>query len=130
MKQLIVLFIFVFLSEFALADLYQKSIDENVFGKYKITALESPRGDIKTTLKIWKDDNGEVKAEFVENGEKMPADKVEITGNEIYIERYSEQGMYNEEWKLKVEEDKISGYANAQFRVFGNRIKQNLQDPF
>lgn len=123
MKQLTLLFIVIFLSEFAFADSSQKSIDENVFGKYKITAIDTPRGDIKATLKIWKDDNGEFKAEFVENGEKMPADKVEITGNEIYIERYSEQGMYNEEWELKVEEDKISGYANAQFRVFGNRIK-------
>jgi len=97
--------------------------DENVFGKYQITVLDSPRGDTKATLKIWKNDDGEVEAEFVENGKKMLADKVEITGSEIYIERYSEQVMYNEEWDLKVEGDKISGYGNSEFRVTGYRIK-------
>lgn len=123
MKKIVFLLIALMYMQIVSAQKKQIKADENVFGKYQITVLDSPRGDIKVTLKIWKDDNGKYKAEFVENGEKMRADKVEISGNEIYIERYSEQGMYNEEWELKVEEDKISGYGNSELRITGYRIK-------
>lgn len=116
----------IYLTSFP-SELPQK--ENSVYGTYKITVLNSPRGSINVTLKIWKDEKGINKAQFTENKETMNVNKVEISENEIYLLRFPDDNigglnaLGEEEWELKVENDKISGRVNYDYHVTGYRMK-------
>ena len=124
MKRLAPILLFFICIQLANAQAEQIKVNEKVFGKYKITILNSPRGDVKAVLKIEKGETGKISAEFIQDGEAMKAEKVEIVKNKISIERYSLEAMGMEEWELKVDNNKISGTVNYDYRVTGYRMNQ------
>ncbi|QGY44593.1 hypothetical protein GM418_13250 [Maribellus comscasis] len=125
--KLLTLLTFILISIYLTSELPQK--ENSVYGTYKITVLSSPRGTISATLKIWKDEQGINRAQFTEDKEIMDVNKVEIAENEIYMLRFPDDNigglnaLGEEEWELKIENNKISGRVNYDYQVTGYRLK-------
>nr|WP_319510778.1 hypothetical protein [uncultured Draconibacterium sp.] len=132
MKKLISFLILVSFVQFgSYADLTFQE-ESSVYGEYKLTVFNSLRGDIKVTLKIWKDEQGRDKAQFTEEGEVMEVQEIDISGNKLVLGRYPYDYVNNvemaeateaEEWILKVEKNKIRGTLNHDFSVSGYRVE-------
>lgn len=133
MKKLILFLFLIFCFQVAsdASNITQEKIP--VYGKYKITVFNSPRGDIKGILKVWKDERGINRANFEVNGEVSEFENVKISKNDISFYYYDDDNIKpssasdeeGEEWELKVDGDKISGKAAYMYHVSGYRIKGN-----